>query len=92
MTCPGLADVPSKPTISMNRPMNRAYKNIFFIVLFLQMSLVKRNNNVQFVCIPNPPIPGLAEGPVTMLMRVKNADMADELEAKMKERLEQEKE
>jgi hypothetical protein len=56
------------------------------------MSLVKRNNNVQFVCIPNPPIAGLADGPVTMLIKVKNGDMADELEAKMKERMEQEKE
>ena len=55
------------------------------------MSLLKRNNNVQFVCIPNPPVPGVAEGPVTMLVKVKNADMANELEAKMNERLEQEK-
>ena len=67
-------------------------KTFFSILIFLQMSLVKRTNNVQFVCIPNPPIPGLAEGPVTMLIKVKNADMADELEAKMKERLDQEKE
>ena len=54
------------------------------------MSLLKRTNNIQFVCVPNPPIPGLAEGPVTMLVKVKNAEMADELEAKMKERLENE--
>jgi len=40
--------------------------------------------------VPNPPIPGLSEGPVTMLVKVKNAEMADELEAKMKERLENE--
>jgi hypothetical protein len=53
------------------------------------MSLLKRNNNIQFVCIPNPPIPGIPDGPVTMLVKVKNAEMADELEKKMKERLEQ---
>jgi hypothetical protein len=54
------------------------------------MSLLKRTNNIQFVCIPNPPIPGV-DGPVTMLVKVKNADMANELETKMNERLDQEK-
>jgi hypothetical protein len=54
------------------------------------MSLLKRGNNIQFVCIPNPPIPGIEEGPVTMLVRVKNSEMADELEKNLKERIEQE--
>jgi hypothetical protein len=63
---------------------------IFFVFFFCQMSLLKRTNNIQFVCIPNPPIPGV-DGPVTMLVKVKNADMANELETKMNERLDQEK-
>ena len=43
-----------------------------------------RGNNIQFVCIPNPPIPGIGYGPATMLVKVKNAEMADELEKNLK--------
>ena len=54
------------------------------------MTFLKRGNNIQFVCIPNPPIPGIGDGPATMLVKVKNAEMADELEKNLKERIEQE--
>lgn len=62
------------------------------VMLNKQMSILKRGNNLQFVCIPNPPIPGIESGPVTMLVKVKNSELADELEAKMQERLKQEQE
>ena len=43
------------------------------IMLNKQMNLEKRKNCVQFVCIPNPEITGIASGsPVTMLVKVKN--------------------
>lgn len=50
-----------------------------------QIGFVRRNNNLQFVCVPNPPIPGLEPGtPVTMLVRVKGADVASVLEEEIK--------
>ena len=58
------------------------------ILLNKQMNLVKRNNCIQFVCVPNPEIPGLTAGsPVTMLVKVKNADQASILEDEMKKRI-----
>lgn len=57
------------------------------ILLNDKMNFVKRNNNIQFVCVPNPAIPGVEPGPVTMLIKVKNADMASILEEKIKELL-----
>ena len=33
------------------------------------MSILKRGNNLQFECVPNPAIPGIDEGPITMLVR-----------------------
>ncbi len=50
-----------------------------------QISFTQTKNNVRFVCVPNPAIPGLDGGPVTMLVRVKNPDMAEELLQKLKE-------
>ena len=58
------------------------------VLLNNQMNLLKRNNCVQFECIPNPEIPGVATGsPVTMLVKVKNADLASILEDEMKKRI-----
>jgi hypothetical protein len=51
-----------------------------------QMSFLRRNNNLQFVCIPNPPIPGV-DGPATMLIKVKNAEAATDLETHINNRL-----
>ena len=31
------------------------------------------------MCVPNPPIKELGEGPAPMLIKVKNAEMAEEL-------------
>lgn len=45
-------------------------------------------NNVMLVCIPNPPIDAKSDedsGPTPMLIRVKNAEDADELKAKVDE-------
>jgi len=43
-------------------------------------------NNVVIICIPNPPIdPKTPSGPTTMLIRVKTAEDADELFAKINE-------
>ena len=59
------------------------------ILLNKQMNLTKRNNCVQFVCIPNPEIPGIKAGtPVTMLVKVKNADLASILEDEIKKEIE----
>ncbi len=55
------------------------------ILLNDKMSFVQRNNNVQFVCVPNPPIKELEEGPAPMLIKVKNAQMAEELVKKVEE-------
>jgi nuclear pore complex protein Nup50 len=58
------------------------------ILLNKQMNLTKRNNCVQFVCIPNPEIPGIKAGtPVTMLVKVKNADLASILEDEIKKEI-----
>ena len=58
------------------------------IMLTKQMNLEKRKNCVQFVCIPNPEIPGIEAGsPVTMLVKVKNVDQASILEDEMKKRI-----
>ena len=58
------------------------------IMLNKQMSLLKRNNCIQFVCIPNPEIPGVTSGsPVSMLIKVKNADQANILEDELKKRI-----
>jgi len=58
------------------------------ILLNKQMNLVKRNNCIQFVCIPNPEIPGVTAGsPVSMLVKVKNADQANILEDELKKRI-----
>lgn len=58
------------------------------VILNKQMSVLKRSNNIQFICVPNPAIPGIENGPVTMLVKVKTAEMADLLETKILERLE----
>ena len=52
------------------------------------MTKVRNLKNVflQFVCVPNPPIKGLEEGPAPMLIKVKNAAMAEELVKKVEER------
>jgi len=67
----------------------RAETNLGNILLNIlvndQMNIDKRKNNIQFGCIPNPPIPGLPEGPVIMLVKVKDVLMADQLEEKLKE-------
>ena len=58
------------------------------ILLNKQMNMVKRNNCIQFVCVPNPEIPGVTAGcPVTILVKVKNADQASILEDEMKKRI-----
>jgi len=58
------------------------------IMLTKQMNLEKRKNCVQFVCIPNPEIPGIEAGnPTTMLVKVKNVDQASILEDEMKKRI-----
>ena len=66
----------------------RAETNLGNILLNIlvndKMNLVKRGNNVQFACVPNPPIKDM-EGPVMMLIKVKNAALADELVAKVEE-------
>lgn len=56
------------------------------ILLNDKMSFAQRGNNVQFICVPNPPIKELSEGPAPMLIKVKNADLALELVKKVEER------
>ena len=67
----------------------RAETNLGNILLNIlvsdKMNIMKRKNNLQFGCLPNPPIPGLPEGPVIMLVKVKDALMADQLEEKLLE-------
>eukprot|EP00096_Caligus_rogercresseyi_P008743 TRINITY_DN2828_c0_g1_i4.p2 TRINITY_DN2828_c0_g1~~TRINITY_DN2828_c0_g1_i4.p2 ORF type:complete len:110 (-),score=33.27 TRINITY_DN2828_c0_g1_i4:337-666(-) len=55
------------------------------IILNDKISFTQRGNNLQFVAVPNPSIKGIPEGPVSMLLKVKNAGMAEELHGKMKE-------
>jgi len=66
----------------------RAETNLGNILLNIlvsdKMNVIKRKNNLQFVCVPNPPIKGV-EGPVIMLAKVKDSLMADQLEAKLEE-------
>ena len=58
------------------------------IMINKQMNLEKRKNCIQFVCIPNPEIPGVEAGsPVTMLVKVKSVDQASILEDEMKKRV-----
>lgn len=58
------------------------------IMLTKQMNLEKRKNCIQFVCIPNPEIPGIEAGsPTTMLVKVKNVDQASILEDEIKKRI-----
>jgi len=53
------------------------------IMLTMEVKPIKTGtNNVQFVCYPNPPLPGV-EGPTTILIRVKTSGDADELLEKM---------
>ena len=49
-----------------------------------KMKVTVKKNNVQFMCVPNPPIKGM-EGPVMMLAKVKDSLMAEQLEAKLEE-------
>ena len=67
----------------------RAETNLGNILLNIfvsdKMNVSKRKNNLQFVCVPNPPIKGMPEGPVIMLVKVKDALMADQLEEKINE-------
>merc|ERR1712107_150466 len=67
----------------------RAETNLGNILLNIlvndQMNILKRKNNIQFACIPNPAIKGVPDGPVMMLVKVKDALMADQLEEKLKE-------
>ena len=53
------------------------------VLLNEQMKPAATKNNVQFVCMPNPPIKEV-EGPAFMLIKVKEALMAQELVEKMK--------
>ena len=54
------------------------------ILLHDKMMIKQTKNNVNFVCVPNPAIKGM-DGPVVMLVKVKTADMAEELVKKMEE-------
>ena len=67
----------------------RAETNLGNILLNImvsdKMSIMKRKNNLQFGCVPNPPIPGMPDGPAIMLLKVKDSVMADELEEKINE-------
>lgn len=67
----------------------RAETNLGNILLNIlvtdKLNVTQRANNIQFVCIPNPEIKGLEPGPVSMLAKVKTADMAKELAAKLDE-------
>ena len=55
------------------------------ILINKQMNMTKRNNCIQFVCVPYPEIKGIEAGsPVTMLVKVKNADIASILEDEIK--------
>jgi len=54
------------------------------VVLNESMNFTRRGNNVQFSCVPNPPIKDLEAGPVVMLAKVKNADLAQILEEEIK--------
>jgi len=54
------------------------------IVLNKSLNFTRRGNNVQFSCVPNPPIKDLDPGPVVMLAKVKNADIAAILEEEIK--------
>merc|ERR1712200_197205 len=66
----------------------RAETNLGNILLNIlvggKMNVIKRKNNLQFVCVPNPPIKGV-EGPVIMLAKVKDSLMADQLDEKLQE-------
>ena len=66
----------------------RAETNLGNILLNIlvgeQMTFKQVKNNVSFVCVPNPPIKGV-EGPASMLVKVKSADMAGELVKKLQE-------
>ncbi|TRY72560.1 hypothetical protein TCAL_13871, partial [Tigriopus californicus] len=55
------------------------------ILLTDQLNVTQRANNIQFVCVPNPEIKGLEPGPVSMLAKVKTAELAKELAAKVAE-------
>merc|ERR1712025_763610 len=67
----------------------RAETNLGNILLNIlvgdSLNITKRKNNLQFGCLPNPPIPGMPEGPAIMLLKVKDSLMADELEQKLNE-------
>eukprot|EP00093_Oithona_nana_P010240 10240.XXX_457724_460464_1 [CDS] Oithona nana genome sequencing. len=67
----------------------RAETNLGNILLNIlvgdSLNITKRKNNLQFGCIPHPPIPGMPEGPAIMLLKVKDSLMADELEEKLNE-------
>ena len=69
----------------------RAETNLGNILLNILVSdkinVVKRKNNIQFGCVPNPPIKGI-EGPAIMLVKVKDALMADQLEEKLNQAIE----
>ena len=67
----------------------RAETNLGNILLNIivndKLNVIKRKNNIQFGCIPNPPIKGLNDGPVIMLVKVKDSLLADQLEKKLNE-------
>ena len=60
----------------------RAETNLGNILLNIlvsdKMTFKQMKNNVNFVCVPNPPIKGV-EGPTSMLIKVKSVDMSTEL-------------
>ena len=82
-----VADSESKTQLVLRAETNLG--NILLnIMLTKQMNLETRKNCVQFVCIPNPEIPGIEAGnPTTMLVKVKNVDQASILEDEMKKRI-----
>lgn len=78
-----------KPVDGKTQLVVRAETNLGNILLNIlatdKLNIVQRGNNVQFVCVPNPPIKGMDDGPVSMLVKVKTAQMAEELVKKVDE-------
>ncbi len=58
------------------------------ILLNDKMMFKATKNNIMFMCVPNPEIKGTGPGPVSMLIKVKAADVAEELVSKIKEQIE----
>jgi len=60
--------------------------NVLLNVLVNDKMMFKQaKNNIQFVCVPNPEIKGVDPGPTSMLFKVKDAPLAEELLKKLQE-------